>query len=127
MVHDAVGIKAISYLCIMGSVRQSKIETVMQRELSVFFQRNAREIALGNMVTVTKVNVTSDLSLARVYVSIFGSAEKEDVLKSIKEHKSKVRGAMGVALKNLRKMPDMVFKIDDSLEYAQKIDELLKK
>jgi ribosome-binding factor A len=111
----------------MGSVRQSKIETVMQRELSVFFQRNAREITLGSMVTVTKVNVTSDLSLARVYVSIFGAAEKEDVLKSIYEHKSKVRGAMGVALKNLRKMPDMVFKIDDSLEYAQKIDELLKK
>jgi ribosome-binding factor A len=99
----------------------------MQRELSVFFQRNAREVTLGNMVTVTKVNVTSDLSLARVYVSIFGAAEKEDVLKSIQENKAKVRGAMGVALKNLRKMPDMVFKIDDSLEYAQKIDELLKK
>lgn len=111
----------------MGSVRQSKIEGAIQRELNVFFQRNAREYTLGNMVTVTTVNITSDLSLARVFISIFGTATKADVLKSIQTHSSKIKSAAAVALKNMKKMPDFVFKIDDSLDYAEKINELLKK
>lgn len=111
----------------MGSVRQNRVESAMQRELSTFFQRNAREYALGNMVTVTKVNISADLSFARVYLSVFGSAESEDVLKHINENKSRVRGAVSQALKNLRKTPEFVFIIDDSLDYAMKIDELLKK
>jgi len=111
----------------MSSVRQSKIEVAIQRELSKFFQQNAREYTYGNMVTVTTVNITSDLSLARVYVSIFGSASSEDVLKKIQENSPRIRGAAAVALKNMKKMPNFVFKIDDSLDYALKIDELLKK
>jgi len=111
----------------MGSIRQNRVETVMQRELSTFFQRNAREYTLGNMVSVTKVNISADLSFARVYLSIFGAAEATDVLKNINDHKSKIRGAVGVALKNLRKLPEFVFIIDDSIDYAMKIEELLKK
>ena len=111
----------------MGSVRQNRVEAAMQRELSTFFQRNAREYALGNMVSVTKVNISADLSFARVYISVFGAADADEVLKNINDNKSKVRGAVGVALKNLRKMPEFVFIIDDSIDYAMKIDELLKK
>lgn len=111
----------------MGSVRQNKVETAMLRELSVFFQRNAREYTLGNMVTVTKVSISADLSFARVYLSIFGSAETEEVLKHINDNKSKIRGVIATALKNLRKVPEFVFLIDDSLDYAMKIDDLLKK
>ncbi len=113
------------YLCTMGSVRQNKIEGVIQEELSVFFQRNAREICLGAMVSVTVVRVTSDLSLARVFVSVFGGPVKEEVLASINENAKKIRGDVGKRLKNMRKIPELIFKIDDSLDYAMEIQNLL--
>jgi ribosome-binding factor A len=110
----------------MSSIRQSKIEGVIQQELSVYFQRNARETCLGAMVSVTVVRVTADLSLAKCYISVFGASDKQEVLKSIKANTSHVRGYLGKALKNMRKMPELAFYIDDSIEYASKIDELLK-
>ncbi len=111
----------------MGSVRQNKIEGVIQEELSVYFQRNAREICLGAMVSVTVVRVTADLSLARIYLSVFAGPSKDEVLKSIHDNTSKIRGEVGKRLKNLRKIPELVFKIDDSLDYAMEIEALLKK
>jgi ribosome-binding factor A len=111
----------------MGSVRQNKIEGVIQEELAMFFQRNAREICLGAMVSVTVVRVTPDLSLARVFLSIFAGPSKEDVMQSIQENSGKIRGEVGKRLKNMRKIPELVFKIDDSLDYALEIDSLLKK
>lgn len=111
----------------MGSIRQNKIEGVIQEELAVFFQRHAREICLGAMVTVTVVRVTPDLSLARIFVSIFAGPDKQEVLKSIQSHSGKIRGEVGKRLKNMRKIPELIFQIDDSLDYAQQIDDLLAK
>ena len=115
------------YFCTMSSIRQSRIEGVILEELSVFFQRNAREICLGAMVSVTVVRVTSDLSLARCYVSIFAGPDKKEVLESINENVKKIRGEVGKRLKNMRKIPELLFFIDDSLDYASQIDVLLKK
>ncbi|TXI84846.1 MAG: 30S ribosome-binding factor RbfA [Crocinitomicaceae bacterium] len=111
----------------MGSIRQNKIEGVIQEELSVFFQRNAREICLGAMVSVTTVRVTSDLSLARCYLSVFAGPDKKEVLASVKENAGKIRGEVGKRLKNMRKIPELMFFIDDSLDYAMEIEQLLKK
>jgi ribosome-binding factor A len=111
----------------MASIRQNKIEGVIQEELAIFFQRNARDICLGAMVSVTTVRVTSDLSLARVFLSIFGGPEKKEVLESINLHTGKIRGEVGRRLKNLRKIPELTFKIDDSLDYAEEINQLLSK
>lgn len=111
----------------MGSIRQNKIEGVIQEELATFFQRNTREICLGAMVSVTVVRVTADLSLARVYLSIFGGPDKAEVLTSIQENTGKIRGEVGRRLKNLRKIPELIFKIDDSLDYAMEIQNLLSK
>ena len=111
----------------MGSIRQNKIEKVIQGEVSKIFQQNARELCLGAMVTATVVRVTSDLSLARVYLSIFAGPPKEEVLANILANKGKIRGEVGRRLKNMRHIPDLDFLIDDSLDYAEKIDELLKK
>lgn len=111
----------------MGSIRQNKIEGVIQEELSMFFQRHAREICLGAMVSVTIVRVTPDLSLARVFLSIFAGPDKKEVLESIQQHSGKIRGDVGKRLKNMRKIPELVFKIDDSLDYALEIDKLLSK
>lgn len=110
----------------MASIRQSKIESVIQSEVSVFLQRNSN-VRLGTMVTVTVVRVTSDLSLARCYLSIFGIRDKQEVFESIEKNTSRIRGEVGKKLKNLRKIPTLQFYIDDSLDYASKIDELLKK
>lgn len=122
----AVDVK-YSYFCTMGSIRQNKIESVIQEEISGVFQRNARELCLGAMVTVTVVRITSDLSLARCYVSIFGVEDKQAVLDNLDLNNSQIRGEVGRRLKNMRKLPSLRFFIDDSLEYASKIDELLKK
>ena len=111
----------------MSSIRQSKIERVIQEELSVYFQRNAREICLGAMVTVTVVRVTSDLSVARCYLSIFAGPSKEEVLENIELNAKKIRGEVGRRLKSMRHIPELAFFIDDSLDYAAEIDELLKK
>ena len=66
-----------AYLCIMSTIRQNKIESVIQGELSQFFQRHAGDICLGAMVSVTVVRVTSDLSLARCYISCFAGQIKK--------------------------------------------------
>ncbi len=115
------------YFCSMGSIRQNKIEKVIQEEVSKVFQQNARELCMGAMVTATVVRVTPDLSLARVYLSIFAGPPKEEVLQNIQINKGKIRGDVGRRLKDMRHIPDLEFFIDDSLDYAEKIDELLKK
>lgn len=111
----------------MASIRQNKIEGVIQEELSTFFQRNAREICLGAMVSVTQVRITSDLSLARCYLSIFAGPDKKEVLANIQLHASTIRGELGKRLKNMRKIPEFAYFIDDSLDYAMEIENLLKK
>lgn len=111
----------------MSSIRQSRIEGVIQEELSTFFQRNAREICMGAMVTVTIVRVTPDLSLARCYLSIFAGPPKNEVLQNIEVHSKAIRGEVGRRLKNMKHIPKLAFFIDDSLDYASEIDELLKK
>lgn len=110
----------------MSSIRQNRVEGVIQEELSTYFQRNAREICLGAMVSVTIVRVTSDLSLARIYLSVFTGPDKKEVLKNIQENSRKIRGEVGKRLKNMHKIPELLFYIDDSLDYAETIDKLLK-
>jgi ribosome-binding factor A len=110
----------------MGSIRQNRVEGVIQEELAVFFQRNMREVCLGAMVSVTIVRVTSDLSLARIYISVFGGPDKKEVLQSILDNSSKIRGEIGKRLKNMHKIPYLSFFIDDSLDYAESIEKLLK-
>lgn len=111
----------------MGTVRQNRIEQVIQEEVAKIFQQKARELCLGAMVTPTVVRITPDLSLVRVYVSIFAGPPKEEVLKNILLNKSSIRGEVGKRIKNMKKIPELDFKIDDSLDYALEIEELLKK
>ncbi|MFY7991522.1 MAG: 30S ribosome-binding factor RbfA [Fluviicola sp.] len=110
----------------MSSIRQSRVEGVIQEELSTYFQRNAREICLGAMVSVTVVRVTPDLSLARIYLSVFAGPDKQDVLENIRVNGRKIRGEVGKRLRNMHKIPELSFFIDDSLDYAETINKLLK-
>lgn len=111
----------------MGSIRQNKIEAMIQMNIAELFQREAQQLCLGAMVTPTVVRVTPDLSLARIYVSIFAGPSKEEVFEELQQNKSKIRGKLGNKIKDMRHIPDLQFFIDDSLDYAEKIDELLKK
>ena len=110
----------------MSSIRQNRIEGVIQEELGAYFQRHASEICMGSMVTVTVVRVTSDLSLAKIYLSVFLGPGKKEVLKNIQENARKIRGEVGKRLKNMHRIPELVFYIDDSLDYAEEINNLLK-
>lgn len=109
------------------SIRQKKIEALLQEELSEIFRLNAREICLGAMVTVTTVKVAPDLSFAKVYLSIFGAKDNEAAFVNIEGNKSEVRFQLGKRLgKSLRRIPELAFEIDDSLDYAEEINKLLR-
>ena len=109
----------------MSSIRQSRIESTIQQELSMFFQKNTREICLGAMVSVATVRVSPDLSLAKAYLSIFAGPDPKEVMDNIQLSKGKIRGEVGKRLKNMKKIPELAFFRDDSLDYAEKIDSLL--
>lgn len=112
----------------MDTIRQQKINALLKRELAIIFQQESRNLFLGKFITVTQVRVTPDLGLAKVYVSIMTSMDKEADLKMIREQDWKVRKKLAdVVGKQLRKMPELAFYIDDSLDYYEQIDSLLKK
>ncbi|MFP4060964.1 MAG: 30S ribosome-binding factor RbfA [Bacteroidota bacterium] len=112
----------------MDSTRQNKIARLLQKDLSDIFQKESRDLFRGNLISVTVVRVTADLSLARVYVSIFPAKDKDEILRLINDKAKHIRHVLASRVKHqLRAVPNLEFHIDDSLDYAEKIDELLKK
>jgi ribosome-binding factor A len=111
----------------MESIRLNKVGRLIQKELSDIFQRESVTLLNGNMISVTVVRMSPDLMLARVYVSIFAPSGKENAFPLLNEHKKHIRGELGKKIRNqVRVIPELAFFIDDSLEYAEKIDNLLK-
>ena len=110
------------------STRQSKVARLIQKELGIYFQREAGFLSHGKLITVTVVRVTPDLSLARVFLSIFPNAEQDKIIQKIIDTTKTIRLELGRKIRNqVRIIPDLVFQIDDSMEYFEKIDTLLKK
>lgn len=112
----------------METQRQSKIGRLIQRELSEIFQRECQPLCGGKMVTVTKVRVSPDLSNAKAYLSLFPTNGTEEVVEGLNKATSQVRFALSKRVgKQLRIMPHLKFFLDDSLDYIDNIDNLLKK
>ncbi len=112
----------------MSSIRQKKIEAVLQAELGNYFRAEARAVCLGAMVTVTEVRIVPDMSYLKAYLSIFGHQDVAEVFKNIRAHKDEIRYELGKKLgKSMRRIPDLSFHIDDTLNYVEEIDQLLKK
>ena len=112
----------------MESVRQQKINKLVQKELAEIFRAEARNLFGGAFITVTTVRVSPDLGLAKIYLSIMATKEKEAIFNSVKEQTNVIRKKLGLLVgKQLRVVPELNFYIDDSLDYAMKIDALLKK
>ena len=112
----------------MSGQRTDKVANLFKRELSLIFQRETRTLCMGSMVSVTVVRVSPDLGSARVYVSIFAAEDKEAVLKNIKANGKMIRHELSQIIKNqMRKTPELHFYLDDSLDYAEEIEDLLNK
>lgn len=111
----------------METKRQLKVGRLLQKELGVIFNEMERDLFMGNMITVTKVNVAPDLSIARVYLSLFGKTEKKLLLDEIKKKNKEIRLKLGNKIaKVVRIIPELVFYLDDSLDYIENIEKLLK-
>lgn len=109
------------------STRQLKVARQVQRDLSEIFRLGAREYCQGRMVTVTRVRVSSDLEYAHAYLSIFPSGNAEEVVQSIAARAREIRYQLGKRVgKQLRVVPELTFALDDSLDYIENIDRLLK-
>lgn len=110
----------------METIRQERINNLLQKDLGEIFQIEMRHITQGAMITVTKVKVTPDLSVAKIYLSLFAAADKDELLKSIRSHTKEIRGKLGKRVRHqLRVVPDLSFYIDDSLDYIENLDNLL--
>lgn len=111
----------------MDSMRQKKVSRLIQRDLGEIFMREGKEVTMGTMVSVTTVRISPDLGTAKVYLSIFPVPPDKTVFDHIKENASKIRYFLGKrAGKQLRVIPELQFYIDDSLDYIDNIDRLLK-
>ena len=111
----------------METTRQQKVARQIQKDLSEIFIQATREITHGKMITVTVVRMSPDLSLAKVYLSIFPSGDNGDFLEKLQQHSKHIRLELGKKVRHqLRIVPELAFFIDDSLDYAEHIDVLLK-
>ncbi len=111
----------------MESTRQKKVSRLIQKEIADIFLRKGNEFAHGKLISITTVRVSPDLSFARIYLSIFPSTNNEAILQVIQDNSAKIRFDLGHKVRSqLRIVPDIAFYIDDSLDYIEKIDRLLK-
>jgi ribosome-binding factor A len=110
-----------------SSIRQQKVNSLLQKELAIIFQKESRNLFRGALITVTIIRISPDLGFAKVYLSFFMTKDKEELLKNIRSHATKIRYELGqIVGKQLRVVPGLQFYHDDSLDYAQNIDDLLK-
>lgn len=111
----------------MESTRQNKIERLVQKELSDMFVAMTKTYH-GTLVSVTSVKVSSDLSIARIRVSIFPQNKVDETLELLKNSTKSIRFELGKRVHNqLRIIPELTFFIDDSMDYLENIDRLLAK
>ena len=110
----------------MQETRQNKIARLLQKELSIIFQRQTQQMH-GVMVSVTRTKVSPDLSICTAYLSIFPSEKAEEIIKNVTANEKSIRYDLGKNVRNqLRIIPELRFFVDDSLDYIERIDALLK-
>jgi len=108
--------------------RQKQVGKLILEELSDIFMREGINIIDGGMVSISRVSVTPDLLEARVYLSFFQVKDSAALLQSIKERGKEWRNLLGMRIRNqLRRVPELAFYSDDTLDHVFKMDELFKK
>ncbi|MCH3883447.1 MULTISPECIES: 30S ribosome-binding factor RbfA [Tenacibaculum] len=107
--------------------RQRKIAGVLQKDLVDVLQKAAQEGMQGVIISVSKVHVTSDLGIAKVYLSVFPSKNREDIIAGVKSNTTLIRHELAQRTRHqLRRMPELLFFGDDTLDYIEEIDKSLK-
>ena len=110
-----------------SGTRQLKVAREIQKDMAEIIRRKGMAAFGGAMVTVSEVRMSPDLSIAKTYVSIFPSAKAEEVMKLLEENLRTIRGELGRKVgRQLRIVPEIVFYLDTTLDYAEHIEQLLK-
>ena len=110
----------------METTRQQTIARLIQKELSNIFLLQTKA-SKGVLISVSGVRVTPDLSIARAYLSIFPNNQRDELIENINANNKAIRFDLGQRVRHqLRIIPELEFYIDDSLDYAERIEELLK-
>jgi ribosome-binding factor A len=111
----------------METTRQNKISRLIQKELSEIFLLQTKAMN-GVLVSVSAVRISPDMSFARVYLSVFPSERGKELVANINQNMKSIRFELGNRVRHqLRIIPELKFFVDDSLDYVERIDELLKK
>ncbi len=107
--------------------RQRKIAGVLQEDLVDVLQRAAQDGMKGVIISVSKVSVTADLGVAKIYLSVFPSDKRDEIVEGVKSNTPLIRHEMAKRTRHqLRRMPELLFFGDDSLDYIEDIDKSLK-
>ena len=110
----------------METTRQNKISRLLQKELSEIFLLQTKAMP-GVLVSVSAVRISPDMGIARVYLSVFPSEKAEEIVKNVNDNMKTIRYELGTRVRHqLRIIPELKFFVDDSLDYIEKIDSLLK-
>lgn len=105
-------------------IKAEKIAGIIQKEVSEIIQFNLKDPKIG-FITITDVTVTNDLSIAKIYVSFLGQKAREEAgMKALERSKGFIRSTLAKRL-SIRKVPELIFKVDDALERGNKIEEIL--
>ena len=111
----------------METKRQQKFASLLKETMSGLLMREGRNHFAGNvLVSVTKATITSDLSIARFYISVFNAEDSAEVVLELNKNKFEFRRHLGNKLRNMRKIPNIEFYLDDTLEYVEKMDKVFK-
>lgn len=112
----------------MDSTRQLKVARLVQKEVADIFLREGKNYFGSALITVTGVRISPDLSFAKIYLSLYGTKDRNALLVLIKENVPEIRKKLGQRIgKQVRIIPEINFYIDDSMDYAARINELLNK
>ena len=109
------------------TTRQNKVAKQIQKDIAEIIQLHSKELFSGKMLTVTSVRITPDLGVSRIYVSVFPSGNSDEVISKLNDHHSLFRNELGKKLRHqVKKIPEIIFYLDDSLDYIDNIENLLK-
>ncbi len=112
----------------MNSRRQEKFAKLVQRDLGDIFLQKTPSLFKGNFITISSVSVSPDMGYAKVYLSFFKVGNKNDLLDLVQLHKKEIRHELAAKIKNqVRKIPELEFYLDDSLDYVEHMEEVFKK
>jgi len=109
----------------MGSIRQKQVASTIQRSFSTILQREGVYIYGDALVTVTRVNMTPDMGIARIYLSVYNAHNKEVAIEAIRHNATRLRQTLGGRIrKHVRRIPFLEFYLDDTVDEMYKVDEL---